>query len=575
MRYNGCKISDRGFFVMGFLRSLFGIGTIHTHDELKKNEKETQKWNALLQEMMEYESSFNDYLKSVGIIDSYCADVEYVDNGNITSVKREIENLRKKVDDYISLGGIGIGVRNLESLDDDINKVKYLKEIGQLNRQREFANDDSYTVQNKIEAEQKEAECQQQRSKQEINNIIKTDINSLSGVEFEKVCQQLVENMGFETETTKASGDGGIDLIAYNHQPLLSGKYIIQCKRYTGSVGEPIIRDLYGVVTSERANKGILMTTGYFTKSAIAFAEDKPIELIDGNKIQILLRDNNIRIFSSKIIKNKNIELNWKIDNGNSDEVNFYNYHTQLLQEHPNELLYQLTFLEIAVTRLYTEVWCEGNLDLQSIINDFYNVFNSLNVDDLDDNLKYSIIFLNTPVLFLEKKFDELIIKYYELLNWKELINSISELTGLDETYFTVVNNLIQVLLLLGKTDEANDIRSKHNHVIENQLDYFESQIDYDFDYEISERFLKLKKKILLKGIGYFFFFEYSHTSININKGEDKIDFSNHYSHIYRDCIEHHGKFGYESEVFLNEIDIIKNNEQYYLETRDKNILFF
>lgn len=198
-----------------------------------------------------------------------------------------------------------------------------------------------------------------------------------------------------------------------------------------------------------------------------------------------------------------------------------------------------------------------------------------MNVDDLDDNLKYSIIFLNTPVLFLEKKFDELIIKYYELLNWKELINSISELTGLDETYFTVVNNLIQVLLLLGKTDEANDIRSKHNHVIENQLDYFESQIDYDFDYEISERFLKLKKKILLKGIGYFFFFEYSHTSININKGEDKIDFSNHYSHIYRDCIEHHGKFGYESEVFLNEIDIIKNNEQYYLETRDKNILFF
>lgn len=114
------------------------------------------------------------------------------------------------------------------------------------------------------------------------------NINNLSGVEFERVCQLLVENMGFSVETTKASGDGGIDLIAYNSQPLLSGKYIIQCKRYTGSVGEPIIRDLYGVVMSERANKGILMTTGHFTKSAETFAEGKPIELIDGVAMQNL-----------------------------------------------------------------------------------------------------------------------------------------------------------------------------------------------------------------------------------------------------------------------------------------------
>lgn len=116
------------------------------------------------------------------------------------------------------------------------------------------------------------------------------DINSLTGVEFEKVCQRLLEKMGFSVETTKTTGDGGIDLIAYNSQPLLSGKYIIQCKRYAGSVGEPIIRDLYGVITSERANKGILMTTGVFTKQAQAFAEDKPIELIDGTKLKELLK---------------------------------------------------------------------------------------------------------------------------------------------------------------------------------------------------------------------------------------------------------------------------------------------
>lgn len=130
------------------------------------------------------------------------------------------------------------------------------------------------------------------------------DINTLSGIEFEILCQQLLQKMGFEVETTKASGDGGIDLIAINHQALLSGKYIVQCKRYVGSVGEPIIRDLYGVVMSERANKGILITTGHFTFSAIEFAQDKNIELIDGVKLHKLLNQyeevnlaNEVKIF--------------------------------------------------------------------------------------------------------------------------------------------------------------------------------------------------------------------------------------------------------------------------------------
>lgn len=38
------------------------------------------------------------------------------------------------------------------------------------------------------------------------------DINSLSGIEFENICKNLIENMGSSVETTKASGDGGIDL---------------------------------------------------------------------------------------------------------------------------------------------------------------------------------------------------------------------------------------------------------------------------------------------------------------------------------------------------------------------------
>lgn len=115
------------------------------------------------------------------------------------------------------------------------------------------------------------------------------DINTLSGIEFEDLTHQLLLKVGFSVEQTKASRDGGIDLIANSNEPFFKGKYIIQCKRYTGTVGEPIIRDLYGVVSNERANKGILITTGNFSNSALEFAKDKNLELIDGINLESLL----------------------------------------------------------------------------------------------------------------------------------------------------------------------------------------------------------------------------------------------------------------------------------------------
>jgi len=126
------------------------------------------------------------------------------------------------------------------------------------------------------------------------NSIALSDIHNLSGGQFEVLCQRLLESMSFEVVKTKATRDGGIDLIAINNQSITKGKYIIQCKRYSSHVGEPIIRDLYGVVMSERANKGILLTTGSFTSSAYSFAQDKQIELIDGTQLLLLLQRNGL-----------------------------------------------------------------------------------------------------------------------------------------------------------------------------------------------------------------------------------------------------------------------------------------
>lgn len=115
------------------------------------------------------------------------------------------------------------------------------------------------------------------------------DIDKLTGKEFEDLIFKLVRKMDFIVEERKRAADGGIDIKAINENPLFSGKYIIQCKRYKKPVGSPPIRDLYGVVSSENANKGILITNSTFTKAAKDFARGKAIELIDGNKLISLL----------------------------------------------------------------------------------------------------------------------------------------------------------------------------------------------------------------------------------------------------------------------------------------------
>ncbi|MBU4348725.1 restriction endonuclease [bacterium] len=110
-------------------------------------------------------------------------------------------------------------------------------------------------------------------------------INSMDGYAFEDLIGNLFIKMGFAIEQTKKTADGGIDLFAYSAKAVVGGKYIIQCKRMNSPIPEATIRDLYGVVTAQKANKGILITNSTFSSASIKFAEDKPLELINGDKL--------------------------------------------------------------------------------------------------------------------------------------------------------------------------------------------------------------------------------------------------------------------------------------------------
>jgi len=118
---------------------------------------------------------------------------------------------------------------------------------------------------------------------------ILTTLQALPPDGFERICQRLLRESGFQQVTvTGRSGDGGIDghgILQIN--PLVSFKVLFQCKRYRGAVAVSAVRDFRGALQG-RAEKGIILTTGTFTTDAKREAirdGATPIELVDRDKI--------------------------------------------------------------------------------------------------------------------------------------------------------------------------------------------------------------------------------------------------------------------------------------------------
>ena len=117
-----------------------------------------------------------------------------------------------------------------------------------------------------------------------------TDIlQHLDPYAFERLAQRLLRECGFsDVQVTKRSGDGGIDGTGkLRIQGIFSFNVAFQCKRYKGQVGAAAIRDFRGSLGTN-IEKGVLITTGAFTKAAKEEASSegrKLIDLMDGEEL--------------------------------------------------------------------------------------------------------------------------------------------------------------------------------------------------------------------------------------------------------------------------------------------------
>ncbi len=127
------------------------------------------------------------------------------------------------------------------------------------------------------------------------NIDVGTNLAAMDWQDFENLIRELFEwkfsSNGGECKITQASRDGGVDAIAFDPDPILGGKIIIQAKRYTNVVGVSAVRDLYGTLINEGASKGILITTSDYGSDAHKFAKGKPITLLNGNNLLHLLNE--------------------------------------------------------------------------------------------------------------------------------------------------------------------------------------------------------------------------------------------------------------------------------------------
>jgi restriction system protein len=133
---------------------------------------------------------------------------------------------------------------------------------------------------------------------------------------FERLCQRVLRESGFiQVEVTGKSGDGGIDgRGVVKLGAILSFHVHFQCKRYKDTVSASVIRDFRGAMVG-RADKGIILTTGTFTREAKAEAlrdGAPPLDLIDGDEFVQMLKFYQLGItVKERVVEEVTVASSW------------------------------------------------------------------------------------------------------------------------------------------------------------------------------------------------------------------------------------------------------------------------
>ena len=112
-------------------------------------------------------------------------------------------------------------------------------------------------------------------------------VRDLPWRQFEELVAEAFRRDGFKvTENAHVGADGGVDIRLRKGGEL----YLVQCKNWRKqSVGVATVREMFGVLAAESAQRILIVCSGTFTADAVRFAEGKPIDLVDGDKLGAMI----------------------------------------------------------------------------------------------------------------------------------------------------------------------------------------------------------------------------------------------------------------------------------------------
>jgi len=117
-------------------------------------------------------------------------------------------------------------------------------------------------------------------------------LDKLTPRELEVLVAALYRAMGYETQLTAASKDGGRDVIAKRRGAGKRERCLVECKHHGKPVGVKDARALLFVVADERSTKGVLVSTSSFTAGTKRIAKrNRQLDLIARKALVRLLNE--------------------------------------------------------------------------------------------------------------------------------------------------------------------------------------------------------------------------------------------------------------------------------------------
>jgi restriction system protein len=126
-----------------------------------------------------------------------------------------------------------------------------------------------------------------QRKRQLAKALQLSDIDTMTGVEFEQYVGRLLQSQSYSIQFTPTTGDFGVDILAKRE----GQQCAVQLKRYKSSVGVEAVNEAVAGRGYYKADTAMVITNSYFTNAAHKLAYSNDCELIDRDTLATWILD--------------------------------------------------------------------------------------------------------------------------------------------------------------------------------------------------------------------------------------------------------------------------------------------